>query len=145
MATNTCNALWYQSYWGYYWGNPWNDAWEWDEPGWGTTTVGYAGCSQWRAVLAFSFMAAITYLISSILVSAVLLFPRLTRTMTDPMTGFDCCGQVLRRRSQEQEEPVSTSQILSHFLYPSTTASDPGVVRRRANIVVVLTRVQNYQ
>jgi hypothetical protein len=55
--------LWYNSYWGYYWGNPWY----YDPIG---NNIGYAGCSQWRAVLAFSFMAAITYLISSILVSS---------------------------------------------------------------------------
>ncbi|KAK0649884.1 hypothetical protein B0T16DRAFT_428431 [Cercophora newfieldiana] len=64
VATNTCNALWYSSYWGYYWGDPW--VWT-PEIGWNATNVGYAGCSQWRAVLAFSFMASITFLISSIL------------------------------------------------------------------------------
>jgi hypothetical protein len=56
--------LWYSTYWGYYWG-----PYYYDPVGW-NTNVGYAGCSQWRAVLAFAFMAAITYLVSSILVSS---------------------------------------------------------------------------
>jgi len=64
-ATNTCNSYWYWNYWGYYWG------------GWyynpivvnGPADIAYSGCSQWRAVLAFSFMASITFLLSAILVS----------------------------------------------------------------------------
>ncbi|KAK0609486.1 hypothetical protein B0T14DRAFT_572175 [Immersiella caudata] len=60
VATNTCNALWYSSYWGYYWGNPWY----YDPIG---NNIGYASCPKWRAVLVFSFMAAVTYLVSSIL------------------------------------------------------------------------------
>jgi len=55
VAAHTCNSLWYSTYWGYYWDPYYRGG------------VGYAGCSQWRAVLAFSFMAAITYLVSSIL------------------------------------------------------------------------------
>lgn len=62
VATNTCNSFWYLTYWGFYW-----DPWYWGGPGYGYNTVGYAGCSQWRAVLAFSFMASMTYLVTSIL------------------------------------------------------------------------------
>ena len=62
VATNTCNALWYRNYWGFYWGDPWTPG-AWDTP------VAYRGCSQWRAILAFSFIVSMIYLLSSILVS----------------------------------------------------------------------------
>lgn len=51
-----CDADWYYNYWGWYWGGGY-DRW----------TYGGA-CSNWRAVLAFSFMASISFLLSSILV-----------------------------------------------------------------------------
>lgn len=55
-----CDADWYYNYWGWYWGGGY-DRW----------TYGGA-CSNWRAVLAFSFMASISFLLSSILVRFVL-------------------------------------------------------------------------
>ncbi|KAK1760099.1 hypothetical protein QBC47DRAFT_448706 [Echria macrotheca] len=63
VATATCNSVWYWNYWGYYWGGWYANPVVINGPG----DIGYAGCSQWRAVLAFSFMAAITFLLSSIL------------------------------------------------------------------------------
>jgi hypothetical protein len=63
---STCSATWYWDYWGYYW-----RGW-WRRPTvivTGPADIGYAGCSQWRAVLAFSFMAMFAYLVSAILVS----------------------------------------------------------------------------
>ncbi|KAG7284913.1 hypothetical protein NEMBOFW57_009528 [Staphylotrichum longicolle] len=61
---NTCSATWYWDYWGYYWGGWWR------RPTvivTGPADIGYAGCSQWRTVLAFSFMAMFSYFVSAIL------------------------------------------------------------------------------
>lgn len=55
---HTCSAGWYYNYWGYYWG------W-WVGPG----VWALGGCGRWRTVLAFSFMAMFTFLVTSILVS----------------------------------------------------------------------------
>ncbi|KAK3688891.1 hypothetical protein B0T22DRAFT_535965 [Podospora appendiculata] len=49
---STCNAFWLNDYWGYYWGR-------WYRPG-----INWSGCSAWRTVLAFSFIASFTYLLS---------------------------------------------------------------------------------
>ncbi|KAK3323144.1 hypothetical protein B0T19DRAFT_198515 [Cercophora scortea] len=49
---NTCNAFWFNVYWGYYWGR-------WYRPG-----INWSGCSAYRTVLAFSFIASFTYLLS---------------------------------------------------------------------------------
>ncbi|KAK4184142.1 hypothetical protein QBC35DRAFT_541050 [Podospora australis] len=58
--SGSCNTDYYWNYWGYYWGR-----W-WVNPFWGGW--GYGGpCSSWRALLAFSFMASMAYLVSSIL------------------------------------------------------------------------------
>ncbi|KAH6838401.1 hypothetical protein B0I37DRAFT_419687 [Chaetomium sp. MPI-CAGE-AT-0009] len=60
---NTCNAVWYYSYWGYYWAGFWRTPFivtgPWD--------IGWSGCSSLRAVLAFSFIAAMGYLCSCFL------------------------------------------------------------------------------
>lgn len=57
---NTCNGVWYYSYWGYYWGGFWRTpiivTGPWD--------LGWSGCSSLRAVLAFSFIASMGYLLS---------------------------------------------------------------------------------
>jgi hypothetical protein len=62
-GSNTCDGLWYYSYWGYYWGGFWRTPFivtgPWD--------IGWSGCSSLRAVLAFSFIAAIGYLFSCFL------------------------------------------------------------------------------
>jgi hypothetical protein len=61
---NTCDGPWYYNYWGYYWGGFWRTpiiiTGPWD--------IGWSGCSSLRAVLAFSFIAALCYLLSSFLV-----------------------------------------------------------------------------
>ncbi|KAK0747158.1 hypothetical protein B0T18DRAFT_325955 [Schizothecium vesticola] len=60
---DTCDSEWYNTYWGYYWGR-----WYLVSP------VGvdgnWTGCSAWRSVLAFSFIACIGFLLSAILVSS---------------------------------------------------------------------------
>jgi len=60
---NTCYGPWYYNYWGYYWGDFWRTPFiitgPWD--------IGWSGCSSLMAVLAFSFIAAMTYLFSSFL------------------------------------------------------------------------------
>ncbi|KAK0630516.1 hypothetical protein B0T17DRAFT_590006 [Bombardia bombarda] len=62
-GTATCSSTWYWNYWGFYWGGWWGNPWRITGPG----DIGYAGCSSWRTVLAFSFMASIAFLISGIL------------------------------------------------------------------------------
>ncbi|KAK5658984.1 hypothetical protein OQA88_1070 [Cercophora sp. LCS_1] len=62
---NTCNAVWYYSYWGYYWGSFWRTPVIVTGP-W---SIGWSGCSAWKAVLAWSFIASMGYLMSSILAS----------------------------------------------------------------------------
>ncbi|KAI8713988.1 MARVEL domain-containing protein [Fusarium sp. LHS14.1] len=60
-TTHTCSSRWYRTYWGYYWGSYWRVG----RPG--VVNVGRAGCSHWRTVLAFSFIAWLAYLLSGIL------------------------------------------------------------------------------
>ncbi|KAK3354025.1 hypothetical protein B0T25DRAFT_224365 [Lasiosphaeria hispida] len=59
-GTNSCEADWFNNYWGYYWGR-----WYWVGPV--GVDVQWTGCSAWRTVLAFSFVAFIVYLLSGIL------------------------------------------------------------------------------
>jgi len=63
-GSNTCDADWYYNYWGYYWGRWYYVA----PPG---IDVNWTGCSAWRTVLAFSFIAIILYLLSFFLVSTL--------------------------------------------------------------------------
>jgi len=61
---NTCNSTWYWSYWGFFWGGFWR------RPGFvpnGPGSIGWAGCSSWRTVLAFTFLASIAFLFSALL------------------------------------------------------------------------------
>ncbi|KAH6977608.1 hypothetical protein EDB80DRAFT_757379 [Ilyonectria destructans] len=59
--SHTCSATWYYNYWGYYWGHFWTVG-----PV-GRVNINSAGCSQWRTVLAFSFIAWFLHLLSGIL------------------------------------------------------------------------------
>jgi hypothetical protein len=63
-GSNTCYSNWYWSYWGYYWGGYWGRPLVVDGP-W---SIEWAGCSSWRAVLAWSFIAFFLFLCSAILV-----------------------------------------------------------------------------
>ncbi|KAL3608839.1 hypothetical protein FPOAC2_03850 [Fusarium poae] len=58
---STCSARWYYNYWGYYWGRFYRVG------PIGTVSIDGAGCSQWRTVLAFSFIAWFLHLLSGIL------------------------------------------------------------------------------
>ncbi|KAK3389678.1 hypothetical protein B0H63DRAFT_102963 [Podospora didyma] len=55
-GSNTCNAFWYDAYWGYYWGR-------WYRVGPVGLDVNWAGCSAWRTVLAFTFIAMFIFLL----------------------------------------------------------------------------------
>ncbi|KAM5343432.1 hypothetical protein ACJ41O_011969 [Fusarium nematophilum] len=59
--SQTCTARWYNTYWGYYWGRWWTVG-----PA-GRVDVNRAGCSQWRTVLAFAFIAWVLHLLSGCL------------------------------------------------------------------------------
>ncbi|KAH7313926.1 hypothetical protein B0I35DRAFT_436114 [Stachybotrys elegans] len=59
--THACSADWYYNYWGYYWG------WSWRYGPVGRVRVDGAGCGEWRAVLAFSFIAWVLHLTSGFL------------------------------------------------------------------------------
>ncbi|KAK0732254.1 hypothetical protein B0H67DRAFT_479355 [Lasiosphaeris hirsuta] len=71
-GTDACEADWFNNYWGYYWGR-----WNWVGPV--GVDVQWTGCSAWRTVLAFSFVAFIVYLLSGILVSCPALLTLLAR------------------------------------------------------------------
>ncbi len=60
-GVNTCDSFWYTNYWGYYWGR-----WFYVAPV--GVDIGWSGCSAWRTVLAFSFIAMLCYLLSAMLV-----------------------------------------------------------------------------
>jgi len=62
-GNNACNSVWYYSYWGYYWGGFWRTPVIVTSP----NSIGWAGCSSWRTVLAMSFIASFFYLASSCL------------------------------------------------------------------------------
>ncbi|KAK0622018.1 hypothetical protein B0T17DRAFT_535676 [Bombardia bombarda] len=53
-----CNSDWYRSYWGYYWGR-------WYRVAPVGIDVNWTGCSAWRTVLAFTFMACVVHLLSA--------------------------------------------------------------------------------
>jgi hypothetical protein len=60
-ASGACSGRWYNDYWGYHWGRFWRYG-----PV-GSVPINRAGCSQWRTVLAFTFIASFTHLLSGIL------------------------------------------------------------------------------
>lgn len=60
---HTCNSAWYYNYWGYYWGGFWRTPIIVTGP----ASIGWSGCSSYRTVLAFSFMASMAFLFSSFL------------------------------------------------------------------------------
>ncbi|KAL8391814.1 hypothetical protein RB595_002136 [Gaeumannomyces hyphopodioides] len=59
-GVNTCESFWYWNYWGYYWGGFWRH----DIDVYGPWDISWSGCSSWRAVIAFSFIAAMAHLAS---------------------------------------------------------------------------------
>ncbi|KAK3302943.1 uncharacterized protein B0T15DRAFT_402100 [Chaetomium strumarium] len=67
-GTDTCNAVWYWSYWGYLWGGFWRTPVVVTGPG----DIGWAGCASWRTVLAFTFLSSMAFLFSSVLVGTFL-------------------------------------------------------------------------
>ncbi|ENH72294.1 hypothetical protein FOC1_g10004533 [Fusarium oxysporum f. sp. cubense race 1] len=77
-GSHTCSANWYYDYWGYYWGRFWRVG-----PV-GTVHVGSAGCSSWRTVLAFAFIAWFLHLLSGILgIYVFSTYIKLDETKTD--------------------------------------------------------------
>jgi len=60
---NTCDAVWYYNYWGYYWGGFWRTPIVVVGP----SSIGRSGCSSWKTVLAFSFIASMAFLFSTFL------------------------------------------------------------------------------
>jgi hypothetical protein len=59
-GTHTCSSYWYDHYWSFYWGSAWK------LPA-GTVVVTDLGCSQWRVVLAFSFIISFCWLTNGFL------------------------------------------------------------------------------
>jgi len=62
---DTCGGTWYYNYWGYYWGGFWRRG-----PSFvvtGPWDIDWAGCGSLMAVLAFSFMASMAFLLSCLL------------------------------------------------------------------------------
>uniref|UniRef100_A0A8H7K4E3 MARVEL domain-containing protein n=1 Tax=Bionectria ochroleuca TaxID=29856 RepID=A0A8H7K4E3_BIOOC len=60
-GVHACSSTWYNNYWGYYWGRWWRTG-----PV-GVVRVNNAGCSDYRTVLAFSFIACIIHIGSTLL------------------------------------------------------------------------------
>ena len=65
-GVHTCNAVWYWQYWGYYWGGFWSTPTVIVR---GPADINYAGCGSWKAVLAWTFILSIAFLLSSFVVS----------------------------------------------------------------------------
>ncbi|KAL2187934.1 hypothetical protein L209DRAFT_684139 [Thermothelomyces heterothallicus CBS 203.75] len=63
-GTHTCSSPWFTNYWGFYWGGWWLRRPFWGRPG----SFIRSGCSSWRTVLAFSFMAMVSFLVTTCLV-----------------------------------------------------------------------------
>ncbi|KAL2157266.1 hypothetical protein VTH06DRAFT_6306 [Thermothelomyces fergusii] len=62
-GTHTCSSRWFTNYWGFYWGEWWVR-----RPFWaGPNRFIRSGCSSWRTVLAFSFMAMLSFLATTFL------------------------------------------------------------------------------
>ncbi|KAJ9165419.1 hypothetical protein NKR19_g419 [Coniochaeta hoffmannii] len=61
-GVHTCNAVWYWQYWGYYWGGFWSTPTVIVR---GPADINYAGCGSWKAVLAWTFILSIAFLLSS--------------------------------------------------------------------------------
>ncbi|KAK4674950.1 hypothetical protein QC764_502580 [Podospora pseudoanserina] len=102
-----CNASWYWNYWGYYWGGWWRvpDLTVWDR--------GYGGCASWRAVLAFSFLAAMAYLVSTILGAVVVHHyrrknsPVTTRDISAPIPQSPATGRPETAQVHDPRAPPS--------------------------------------
>ncbi|USP73629.1 hypothetical protein yc1106_00903 [Curvularia clavata] len=59
---SSCDSFWYWNYWGYYWGRFWTVGPRVTiTPG----VVGNAGCGSWRAILAFLFIGAMSWMLSA--------------------------------------------------------------------------------
>ncbi|PVH91265.1 hypothetical protein DM02DRAFT_606690 [Periconia macrospinosa] len=63
---HSCTSAWYYNYWGFYWGRFWRVP----RVTVTATTIGSAGCGTWRAILAFLFIGAMSWMLSGILVSS---------------------------------------------------------------------------
>ncbi|KAH9206223.1 hypothetical protein DL95DRAFT_375509 [Leptodontidium sp. 2 PMI_412] len=59
-----CGSFWYWNSWGYYWGRYWYTI---PQSSITQSVVGRAGCSEWRATLAFSFIGGWCWLLSGFL------------------------------------------------------------------------------
>jgi len=59
-GTKTCQSLWFSDYWSFYWGNLWLVS---------DNVAVYTdfGCSEWRVVLAFSFVISMCFLFNGFL------------------------------------------------------------------------------
>ncbi|KAH6645853.1 hypothetical protein BKA67DRAFT_639303 [Truncatella angustata] len=68
-GTHACSANWYWSYWGFYWGSYWRTPVVVGGP----ADINWAGCSSWQAVLAWSFISSMLFLLSSCLGAYVVL------------------------------------------------------------------------
>ncbi|KAH6645609.1 hypothetical protein BKA67DRAFT_651344 [Truncatella angustata] len=68
-GTHACSARWYWNYWGYYWGGYWRDPIVVGSP----ADINWAGCSSWQAVLAWTFISSMLFLLSSCLGAYVVL------------------------------------------------------------------------
>jgi len=60
-GTRTCTSSWFERYWTVYW-----DA----DSGTNVVVTG-SGCSKWRAVLCFTFLISMLWLLSGFLVSCI--------------------------------------------------------------------------
>jgi hypothetical protein len=56
-GTRTCSGRWYVNYWGWYWSG----------------TASLRACSNWRAVLAFSCISWILFMVSAMVVSSIVM------------------------------------------------------------------------
>ncbi|KAB5542747.1 hypothetical protein GE09DRAFT_1133181 [Coniochaeta sp. 2T2.1] len=101
-GNNTCNSYWYYNYWGYYWGGYWRTPIVVTGP----ASINWAGCSSWRVVLAWSFMASMAFLGSSILgVYVVVKYKEEKRMRQEGYYSGASKEQASRPPPQQQPQP----------------------------------------
>ncbi|KAK3901554.1 hypothetical protein C8A05DRAFT_34769 [Staphylotrichum tortipilum] len=77
-GVHTCSGGWFSNYWSFYWGRFWRRP--------VLVTTSSSGCSQWRTVLAFSFLAMFAFFITTFL-GAYVVYNYWTGKKTERRTG----------------------------------------------------------
>ncbi|KPM35103.1 hypothetical protein AK830_g11470 [Neonectria ditissima] len=121
----SCSSSWYYDYWGYYWGRFWHDGPSGDVS---HATINRAGCSQWRTVLAFTFILSFAYLLSGIL--GIYVFRKYVKVKETAQVVRRQAGKLSRRRIQpdgfDQERGVQPERAAANGAEPNPEIQNAG-------------------